>query len=135
MSQKTIRIEILTPHSRLYSAGAYSAQIPLYDGLIGVLPGHAPLTALLGYGLMRLHDEESQKSFVIDGGFVAIGAEKIDILAKHAESLAEVDIEKAKQDYNSVQNLMAKGEEEVEHRLQRLAAARTRLKYAVDTPR
>lgn len=132
MSRKTVRIEILSPHSRLYCASAYSAQIPLHEGLIGVLPGHAPLTALLGYGLMRLNDEDGQKSFVIDGGFVEIGPDGINILANHAENLKDVDLAKAREDYSKAQELGVKGEEEIEYRLQALAAARTRLKYAVE---
>ena len=133
MSQKTIAVEILSPHSRFYCAPAYAAQLPLEDGLVGVLPGHAPLIALLGYGLMRLHDKEGQKSFIIDGGFVEIRPKSIDVLANHAQKLEEVELQKARQDYESAQKLKAKGEEEIEYRLQRLAAARTRLKYVANS--
>ena len=135
MSPKSLDVEILSPHRQLYKSSAYSVQVPLHDGLIGILPGHAPLRALLGYGILRLKDEEGEKSFVIDGGFAEIKAGKVDILAKHSEKAEEIGIEKAKEDYESAQKLKARGEEEIEHRRQLLLAARTRLQYLGDKNR
>lgn len=106
-----------------------SAQIPMHDGLIGVLPGHAPLVGLMGFGLLTLQDDAGRRSFVIDSGFVEIQPGRITVLANHAEDLELVDLAQAEKSLKEALAMHAEGEYQVQQRLDRIAAARTRVRY------
>ncbi len=126
---KHIDIEILTPTCCLYSGQVNSLQIPLHDGLAGVLPGHGASLGLLGYGLLRLRDNKANPSFVIDGGFVEITPKHVKVIANHGEPLASVDRNQAMRDFKNAQQAKARGDDEIQKRLDQLQAARVRLQH------
>ena len=45
------------------------ATLPLYDGELGVAPGHTPMIGRLGYGELRIVFEGQTARFYVDGGF------------------------------------------------------------------
>ena len=62
------------------------------DGQVGILPGHAPMTAALSdSGVLRAYDGDSQYVFYIAGGFAKISAEDVTILTEAAETPEEID--------------------------------------------
>ncbi|MCP5485420.1 MAG: ATP synthase F1 subunit epsilon [Spirochaetales bacterium] len=128
-SRKTIQLGIVSPSALLYESDVSYVQIPLHDGLIGVLPGHAPYVSILGFGVLTLNDEIGVSRFVIDGGFVEITPERITVLANHGENLEKVDFEAAQRDYDEVLQMSATGEVEMQRLQDRLQAARTRLAW------
>lgn len=129
-ADRTIALTIVSPSRNHYEGAVLSAQIPMHDGLIGVLPGHAPLVGVLGFGLLTLNDETGRRSFVIDSGFVEINPRRITVLANHAEDLDLVDGARAEQDLQAAIAMHAEGEFQVQQRLDRIAAARTRVRHA-----
>jgi F-type H+-transporting ATPase subunit epsilon len=73
---------IVTPEATVLEHPAQFVVVPLYDGELGIAPGHTPLIGRLGYGELRLTEGDRTWRFYIDGGFVltprAIPAEKLD---------------------------------------------------------
>ena len=45
---------VVTPERTIYDQPAQFVALTLYDGEIGVAPGHTPLIGRLGYGEMRI---------------------------------------------------------------------------------
>ena len=44
--------------------------VPAYDGLLGILPRHAPMLALLGKGELRVRLKDgAERRFRVSGGF------------------------------------------------------------------
>ncbi len=129
-----MEIDILTPSENLYSGTIRSAKIPVRDGLISVLPSHAPLVALLGQGLLSLDSKKNGNddahAFIIDGGFMEIGSDKITILADHGETVEAIqnmDKKELQMEYEIIKKENVSGDEEIANRLRRLAVVRTRL--------
>ncbi|MFG0305308.1 MAG: ATP synthase F1 subunit epsilon [Phycisphaerales bacterium JB040] len=93
----TLNCRVVTPSRQLLDEEIAYASVPAWDGLFGVLPGHAPLVAELGIGELRLEfpkDSGGDRSYLIDGGFVKVDATGVTILAEHAvpaEQLSEND--------------------------------------------
>ena len=87
-----IRCRVVTPTDQVLDEKVTYANIPAWDGLFGVMSGHAPLVARLGIGELRLTlDRDSgggDRSVYIDGGFVKVADNDVIILADAAE-LAE----------------------------------------------
>jgi F-type H+-transporting ATPase subunit epsilon len=93
-----LTLEIVTPEARVYSDTIDSVVIPTVEGEIGVLPGHIPLLAQVGYGELRVTKGGTTEMLVVGGGFAQILADKISILAESAineEKIDEDAVEKA----------------------------------------
>jgi F-type H+-transporting ATPase subunit epsilon len=96
----TIACRLITPESKIIDEPIRFASIPAWDGLMGVLPGHAPIVARLGLGELRVDVADSDRSkggsrtFLVDGGFLQVVHDKMTILAEKAwaaESINESD--------------------------------------------
>ncbi len=98
---KSFRCKLVTPTAALLDDRVAYANIPAYDGLMGVLAGHAPTLVKLGQGELRLDMADDAKlgkggsrSFLVDGGFMKVTADEVTILAEAAfaaESLNAAD--------------------------------------------
>ena len=65
-----LRCIVITPETQAVDAEAKDVMLPAHDGLLGVLPGHAPFLCKLGMGLLRYRDMKSQEHAVfIENGF------------------------------------------------------------------
>lgn len=125
------QLSIVTPAASLYEGDVYTCQIPTADGLIGVLPFHAPLMALLGYGILTLHDDRGQHlQFAIDGGFLEIKNNKVVVLANSGQNCDDIDLEASQAEFDAASNASAHGEVAVQRRMERIQAARTRINFA-----
>jgi F-type H+-transporting ATPase subunit epsilon len=95
MLPDSIALEVVTPERRVIRAVATEAQVPAWDGFLGILPGHAPLLSELGEGELS-YKSESQTSFVaIFGGYVEVLAGRVILLAEAAERAEEIDAARA----------------------------------------
>jgi F-type H+-transporting ATPase subunit epsilon len=57
---------------------------PAYNGLLGILKGHASLMALLGTGTLRINRGREQKSFAVSGGFLQVVDDTVTVLSESA---------------------------------------------------
>lgn len=91
-----LSVELVTPEHRVLATEADEAIVPGGRGLFGVRPGHTPLLSLMEPGVVTLRQGSTTQLFFIDGGFVEVANDKILILADHAESVSEIDVEASK---------------------------------------
>ena len=126
---RVINLSIVTPSSLLYEGEVTAAQIPLHDGLMGVLPGHAPLIGLLGFGPLTISSGGTRRVFAIDGGFVEVTPSRVTVLANGGEDMDQVDQDAARKSLEEALASTAEGETRMRRREEQIAAARTRLKH------
>jgi len=86
-----IRCIVVTPEATVSEQTVDSVVVPLHDGELGVLPGHAPLIGRLGFGELRMLNGGQAESLYIDGGFVQIADDVVSLLTQDAMPLSEVD--------------------------------------------
>jgi F-type H+-transporting ATPase subunit epsilon len=77
----------VSPEETLFEGTATSALVPAYDGLLGILPRHAPMLALLGRGVLTIRNDVGAQRFRVSGGFVQVRANVVRIVAEEAEAL------------------------------------------------
>ncbi|MFK7757791.1 MAG: F0F1 ATP synthase subunit epsilon [Flavobacteriales bacterium] len=92
-----MKLEILTPETKLFLGEASYVQIPGSDGQLGVLDNHAPLITSLGAGSIRIKAEGTPEEvkeerlgsavdcdylFEVNGGTVEILNNNVVILAE-----------------------------------------------------
>ena len=97
MSQP-FRCRVVTPTAQLLDHEAKYASVPLWDGMMGILPGRAPIVARLGAGELKLdipdpeHAHAGSRSYFVAGGFMQMSSDTLTILAEQAipaEQLSE----------------------------------------------
>lgn len=99
MADNTFRCRLVTPAERLLDEPVIYANVPLWDGLMGIQHGRAPIVGRLGLGELTLHFPEGthgggDRIYFIDGGFVQMAGNELVILAERAipaEKLTETD--------------------------------------------
>jgi len=81
----TFRCRLVTPAASLLDSEVTYASIPAWDGLMGFLPGRAPILARLGTGELSLTTaDKAERSFFVDGGFVQMNGQTLTVLAERA---------------------------------------------------
>ncbi len=81
-----MKLEILTPEKKIYSADVYGVQLPGINGLFEVLDKHAPLVSALKSGTLKiLTDKTNTVSYTIQSGFVEVLNNSTTVLIEGAE--------------------------------------------------
>ena len=108
---------VITPEARVVDTGAFDVVLPVFDGLRGVLPGHAPMMCRMGTGLLRYHDQKNQVQTVfVDGGFGHVQDNEVTILAPRALRREDLTMEEAQEQLQQAEALGVSTVEEVEQR-------------------
>jgi len=63
-------------------------------GDMGILPGRVPISMVLGTGVLRILDEDSEKHMAIMGGVAHASDNIVTILSDSALSPSEIEVEK-----------------------------------------
>jgi F-type H+-transporting ATPase subunit epsilon len=92
-----IQLEIVTPERLVYEDEVDSVNVPGIEGELGILPHHAPLLSIHGFGELRIRKGGAEESFAIVGGFVQVRPDKVVVMAETADLAAEIDLEKAEE--------------------------------------
>lgn len=86
-----VKCIVVTPEATVSEQTVDSVVVPLYDGEIGILPGHAPLIGRLGFGELRMVTGGNSESLYVDGGFVQVADDVVSLLTQDAMPLAKLD--------------------------------------------
>jgi len=77
-----VKIEIITPDSRIYSGDILSVRVPGKKGSFQVLKDHAPIISTLDQGPVIIEDEKGLViRYEITGGVIEVKKNKIILLA------------------------------------------------------
>ena len=90
-----IDLRIVTPERVLAHEQVDELQIPGAGGYFGVLPGHAPLIALLRVGELWYRKGQTKTYLAVSEGFAEILPERVTILARIAERAEDIDVGRA----------------------------------------
>lgn len=128
-----LRLELATPIRLLVSAEVDEVVVPGAEGSLGVLPGHAPLLALLGVGEVMYRTGREEHHLAVSGGFAEVGPERVTILAEAAERPEDIDVGRARAARERAETrLRAQAGQEVDanRALSALGRAQSRLQVA-----
>lgn len=127
MAEKTIEVSVVTPSRALFEGTAVYVQVPLYDGLAGIQPGHAPMFARLGPGKLVVHLEGGQHTVFVDGGFLEVARNRVTVLAHNALAIEDIKTDDVTREREELVSWKPKGDREIEERLERMQSVRNRL--------
>ena len=92
---KQFRLIVVTPETTLLDEMVDSVRLPLFDGMAGILPGHAPIVGRLGFGNMTVLVGPTDRVWFVDGGFVQVVNDVVSVLTNRAISPKSIDLGEA----------------------------------------
>jgi len=102
--EDTMKVNISTSKCNIYSGEACSVIATTEVGELQVLPGHAPLLAILRAGMVYIDcipdcdcPDGKQDAMVVLGGFLEVQPDTVTILADDVERSEEMDTHQAEQ--------------------------------------
>ena len=79
-----LQVRLVSPDAVLYDGLASSVVVPAWDGTLGVLPGHAPMIALLGSGELSIDQTGGGgERFFVAGGVLKVEGNDLMILTEY----------------------------------------------------
>jgi F-type H+-transporting ATPase subunit epsilon len=83
---RTLRVDVVTPDSKIFSGEVSSIVVTAPDGEVGILPMHTPLIAELGEGVLRLTRTEDNivETWTTEGGYLQIAEDHAIVLTDSA---------------------------------------------------
>ena len=107
MSDKTIKLDIVSAEEELFSAQVQMVFAPAVMGEVGVSPKHTPLMTMLKAGDVRAQISETEtKTFFISGGLLEIQPNSVTILSDTATREDDLDEDRAKRAEASAKKAM-----------------------------
>ncbi len=136
----SLRIEIVTPESILFSGEAIALVARSTVGDFTVLAGHTATVGDIVPSVLRVQSSAGESSFAVHGGYFQVsspevGATLATVLAGVAEDVANIDVARAQAAKERAEaDLAASGEDHAAHRAAQDALRRADLRLRAAAP-
>ena len=125
MSEKSFKLEVVTPRKIAFSESVQSFTAPGSLGSFQVLHDHAALLSSTTIGEVKLVDDSGKTfKFATSGGFVQVLSNTVTMLAETAERSDEIDTSRAEAARDRALKRLAEKKAEIDIARARLALAR-----------
>jgi F-type H+-transporting ATPase subunit epsilon len=131
----TIRCEIVSQDRTVFQGDVDIVVLPGAVGEMGILPHHAPVLALLKYGVIKIRQGGKEELFTVAGGMAEVQPDIVTILADAAENIEDIDIIRAKAAKKRAEEALAKLKPEDHDAYLRMEAALRRSNLRLDVAR
>jgi F-type H+-transporting ATPase subunit epsilon len=85
VAEGVLSVKVVSPERIVFEDDAASLVVPAWDGMVGVLPKHAPMLALLGTGELSVDLQTGgSRSFQVSGGVMKVEKDHVTVLTEHA---------------------------------------------------
>jgi len=102
-----IKLDIVTIERLVFSEDVDMVIAPGTEGVMGILPHHAPLMSALKPGeLVVRRAGAPDRMIAIGGGFIEVRPDKVTILADTAEHADEIDVARAEEARKRAEGLL-----------------------------
>ncbi len=91
----TFLLEVATPEKLVVRNDATEAQIPGSEGMLGILPGHAPLISEIEAGELTYTMDGKRHVLAIAKGWVEVTGNKVRVLVDSCEAPDQIDMARA----------------------------------------
>lgn len=90
-----LTLRVITPDRIVLDTTASSLQLPGLDGLIGVLPRHAPMVAALSEGPLTYDEGGGKVGMFVAGGFAEVRENTVRVVSRASEPPSDIDVDRA----------------------------------------
>jgi len=75
-----MHVTVISPERSVFDGPAETVVAPAYDGLVGILPRHAPFMTLLGTGTLTVRQAGQANQFNVAGGFLQVVGDTVRVV-------------------------------------------------------
>jgi F-type H+-transporting ATPase subunit epsilon len=127
---RAVKCSVVTPEATVLETTASFVALPLYDGEVGIAPGHSPFIGRLGYGELRVVDGAATHRYYVDGGFVQVADNMVSVLTNYAAPAEKLDSNRAREQLSTARAQVANSPDSMEARDRAQLQARAQLRLA-----
>jgi F-type H+-transporting ATPase subunit epsilon len=131
----TIRCEIVSQDRTVFQGDVDIVVLPGAAGEMGILPHHAPVLAILKYGVIKIRRDGKEDLFTVAGGVAEVQPDIVTILADAAENIEDIDITRAKAAQKRAEDALSNLKPEDHDAYLRMEAALRRSNLRLDVAR
>ena len=102
----TLHVEVVTQDRNVYNGEADMVVAPGSEGVLGILPRHAPLLTMLKPGELRIKYNNDEEALFVAGGFMEVSHNVVTVLADAAERAEDIDMARAEEARRRAQTLL-----------------------------
>jgi len=82
-----LKVRLVSPEQAVFEGDAAALVAPAWDGMVGILPRHAPMLALLGTGELTVDlPGGGSRSFYVSDGVLKVENDQVTVLTEHAST-------------------------------------------------
>ena len=130
-----IRCEIVSQDRVVFADDADIVILPGAEGEMGILPNHTPLLTMIQYGIVKIRNQDGEAIFTVAGGVAEVQPDQVTILADAAESVDEIDLQRAETARQSAEERLKQGIPSDDDTYLRIQAALRRSTLRIDAVR
>ena len=121
MSDDVLQVELVAADRLVWSGEATVVNARTAGGEIGILANHMPILSLLAAGVVEVETADGETLVAaVDDGFISVAANRVSILAGHAELASDIDASRARSELDRARSEGDEDREDAE--LRRLEA-------------
>lgn len=120
-----LQVEVVSADEVVWSGQGTLIIARTVDGDMGIMPGHAPVLAVLAPGGVEIVTADASREVVaVDGGFLSVAQGRVSILSEYARMADEISVDQAERELADAQARLDAGEdtEEVRQHVMRASA-------------
>jgi F-type H+-transporting ATPase subunit epsilon len=81
----SLKVMVVSPDKTVFDGEASAVVAPAWDGLVGILPGHAPMLALVGAGELSIEQPKGGSHvYHVAGGVLKVEKNHVTLLTEYA---------------------------------------------------
>ncbi len=128
----TFQLQVMTAERTVVSTEVEYVELPGTEGTFGILPGHAPLMAPLGIGILEFGPKGgARRKMALGGGFIDMRDDQLTVLARTAELAEEIDVLRARAAKERAERRLAERRDELDFNRARVALQKALLRLKV----
>jgi len=81
-----MHVTVISPERNVFDGEADALVAPAFDGLVGILPHHAPFLTLLGEGILQVRHGGATSSFSVAGGFLQVTQDTVRVVTDRVQN-------------------------------------------------
>ena len=102
-----LQVRLVAADREVWTGEARMVTARTTDGDIGILPGHAPMLAVIVDGVVTIRqDHGDQVDAAVHGGFLSVAEDEVSLLAEVAELATEIDVDRARRELDEAHRLV-----------------------------
>jgi F-type H+-transporting ATPase subunit epsilon len=130
-----IHCDIVSQDRVVFQGDVDIVVLPGEEGVMGILPHHAPILTVLQFGVITVRTKEDEQHFTVAGGIAEVLPDQVTILADAAENVAEIDLNRAEKARKRAEELLKAGLEQDAYKYLAIQAALRRSNLRLDAAR